>query len=405
MTEHNENVSFRNVRYVSDTEYTISIARTLLTPIGIWPLYRSDTFWNNVKMSVHVAAVFSLMCFLLIPNMIYVAGNSESLAQNMKVYVTQIFSLLGVAKFWSMILNRKQIGRCLRAVAIQYRDTECEADRIVMTKAAKIGRFFTIVYLSLSYGGGLPYHIVLPFMSEKVVKRDNTTQIPLPYISDYVFFVIEDTPIYEITFVLQMVISTMVMSSNTGVNTLIATTVMHTYGLFEVVNRKIETFFEDDINDLHDRLNNIVQHHLKAIEFADMIQKGFNIIFLAELGCCTLIICFLEYGVIMNWEDRQTFGTMTYFTLMMSSFVNVYIISSIGDRLKQESERIGRTLYFLPWYDLPRDVVNNIKMVMLRTTHPTYLTAANIFDLSLQTFCDICKTSAAYLNFLRAMTE
>ncbi|XP_053973025.1 uncharacterized protein LOC128873458 [Hylaeus volcanicus] len=403
MTNNNGNLDYRNVHYESDTEYTIWIARTLLAPIGIWPLYKDDTFLNNVIKFLHVGIIFSLMCFLLIPNMIYTFHDCEDLSRYMNIFASQVFSLLGIAKFWSMILNGKQIRHFLVEVKNQYKDVACETDRLVMKKSAKIGRFFTIVYLSLSYGGGLPYHIVLPFMSERVVKSDNTTQIPLPYLSNYIFFVIEDTPIYEITFVSQMVISTIIMSSNTGVNTLIANTVMHSYGLFEVVNQKIETFFEDGKDDLNDRLRHIVLHHLKAIEFADAIQKGLSIMFLAEIGGCTLIICFLEYGVIMNWEDKHTFSMMTYFVLMTSGFVNVFIITFICGSLKQESERVGEALYFMPWYDLPRNVANNMKMIMLRTSRPSSLSAANIFDLSLQAFCDVCKSSAAYLNFLRTM--
>ncbi|XP_043593285.1 uncharacterized protein LOC122572410 [Bombus pyrosoma] len=118
---------------------------------------------------------------------------------------------------------------------------------------------------------------------------------------------------------------------------------------------------------------------------------------------CTIIICFLEFGVIMEWEDHKTFSTVTYFVLMTSMFVNVFIISFIGDRLKQESERIGETTYFLPWYDFPLNEVKNVRTIILRTRLPSSLSGANILDLSLQAFCDVVKTSAAYFNVLRAM--
>ncbi|XP_076176316.1 odorant receptor 82a-like [Ptiloglossa arizonensis] len=402
--DNNGNLHFRNVRYESDADYTIFVSRILLTPIGMWPLYRTDTFLNNVKGFLHVGMVFGLMCFLLIPHMIYTFHDYGDLSQDMKLFATQTFSFLGIVKFCTLILKRKQIGHCLMEIETQYRDIECEDDRQIMMKSAKIGRFCMIAYVGLSYGGGLTYHIVLPFMSEKIVKTDNTTQFPLPYLSNYVLFVIEGTPLYEMTFVLQMLISTMIMSSNIGVNTLIATTVIHSYSLFEIVNRKIETFFEDKKDDLHRRFKGIVRHHTKAIEFADMIQKGLSVVFLAEMAGTTLILCFLEYGVIMEWEKHKTFSTITHFLLMSSAFVNVFIISYIGDRLKQESQTVGETLYFMMWYDLPKDIANNIRIIMLRTNCPTILSAAKIFDLSLRTFCDICKTSAAYLNFLRTMS-
>ncbi|XP_043517128.1 putative odorant receptor 92a [Frieseomelitta varia] len=398
-----ENIAnYRNVHYKSDTEYVYHVAKTLLTVIGIWP--KEDTFPNNIKMYVQTAVVFFLMCFLLIPHVIYTYFDCENLTKYMKVIAAQVFSLLAIIKFWTVITNRKEIRFCLNEIEVQYRDVECEEDRLVMTNCAKIGRFFTTVYLGLSYTGALPYHIILPLISERIVKEDNTTQIPLPYLSDYVFFVIEDSPIYEMTFVLQIFISSLILSTNCGIYSLIASITMHSCSLFEVTNRRIEALCKWSEQDLRDRVVDVVQYHLRAIEYSALIGKCLSIVFLSEMVGCTIIICFLEFGVIMELEDQKTLSMITYFVLMTSIFVNVFIISFIGDRLRQESERIAETSYFLPWYDFPVDVAKDIQTIILRTYLPSSLSGAKILNLSLQAFCDVCKTSAAYFNFLRAMT-
>ena len=79
-------------------------------------------------------------------------------------------------------------------------------------------------------------------------------------------------------------------------------------------------------------------------------------------------------------------------------------MSIIGERLKQVSEKIGETSYFLPWFEFPVDVAKDIRMIMLRTSHPSTLSAGKLFNISLHGFTDVFKTSAAYLNFLRTMT-
>ncbi|XP_043682740.1 putative odorant receptor 85d [Vespula pensylvanica] len=94
---------------------------------------------------------------------------------------------------------------------------------------------------------------------------------------------------------------------------------------------------------------------------------------------------------------------MTYGVLMTSIFVNVFIISFIGDRLKEESELVGESTYSIEWYRLPNAIISDLVMIIIRSSRPSRLTAGKIFDLSLQGFCDVCKTSAAYLNFLRTM--
>ncbi|CAL7936676.1 unnamed protein product [Xylocopa violacea] len=392
---------YQNVRYKADTEYVVRVAKILLTPVGIWP--RNDSFLDNVKMFVQTGTMFSLMCFLLIPHAIYTYFDCENLSRYMKVIAAQVFSLLAIIKFCVIIINRRKVMVCLTEMEAQYRDVACEDDRLVMVNCARIGRSFTKLYLGLCYGGALPYHVILPLLSEKVVKQDNSTQLPLPYLSDYVFFVIEDSPIYEMTFALQILISSIILSANCGTYSLIVAITMHCCSLFEVTNKRIEMLLRRKQRDLHDRLVKIVRYHLKAIEYSTMVEQTLSIVFLSDIVGCTLVICFLEFGVI-EWEDRKTLNTVTYFVLMTAILVNVFIICFIGDRLKQQSEKVGETLYSVPWYNFPEGVAKNIRTIILRTSHPTSLTGAKLFNVSLQAFCDVFKTSAAYLNFFRAMT-
>lgn len=266
MTGNNNSTLFRNLNYRSDTEYVMKVAKTLLTPVGIWPLYRGNSTPDKIKTFFQTGMIFCLMCFLLIPHVIYTFFDAEDLTKYMKVIAAQVFSLLAIIKFWTMILNREGIRYCLQQMEIQYRDVECEEDRLVMTNSAKIGRLFTVTYLGLSYGGALPYHIIMPLLEDRVVKADNTTQIPLPYLSNYIFFVVEDSPLYEITFVSQILISSIILSTNCGVYSLIATCVMHSCCLFEVVRRQMETILCDGTNNLEQRLGKIIEHHIQAIK-------------------------------------------------------------------------------------------------------------------------------------------
>lgn len=257
---------FQNHNYKADTEYVVKVAKTLLTPVGIWPLYRGNSMSDKIKNFLQTGVIFILMCFLLIPHVIYTYFNAEDLTREMKVIAAQVFSLLAIIKFWTMIINRKGIRYCLQQMEIQYRDVECEEDRLVMTRSAKIGRFFTVTYLGLSYGGALPYHIIMPLLADRIVKEDNTTQIPLPYLSNYVFFVVEDSPLYEIIFVTQILISSIILSTNCGVYSLIASCVMHSCCLFEVVRRQMETILNDETSNLHRRFGKVIEHHMEAIK-------------------------------------------------------------------------------------------------------------------------------------------
>ncbi|KAL6259128.1 hypothetical protein P5V15_009050 [Pogonomyrmex californicus] len=397
---------FRNFNYRSDVEYAIKVAKILLTPIGVWPLYGDDSTLDRIKYVLQTSVTFTLMCFLLVPHVIYTFFDAEDLTRYMKVIAAQVFSLLGIIKFWTMIINKNDIKCCLQEMEIQYRNVESEEDRLVMIKNAKAGRQFTMMYLMLLYGGALPYHIIMPLVAEKIVREDNTTHLPLPYLSDYVFFVVENwnSPFYEILFVIQIIFSTMILSTNCGVYSLIASCVMHACCLFEIARRHMETLLVGGTDNLHERFGWIITHHMRALRYVEMIENSLSFVFLSEMVGCTIIICFLEYGVLKEWEDNKLFGVIIYFILVISIFVNVFTLASIGDRLKEESVKIGEASYSIDWYTIPTKNVNSLIMVMIRSNRPSTLTAAKMFDISLYSFCDVCKTSMAYLNFIRMVT-
>ncbi|XP_008560860.1 odorant receptor 49b-like [Microplitis demolitor] len=397
-------IKYQNVNYKSDTDYAVIVARTLLTPLGIYPLHGSDTSLSKFLIAIQIIIVFGLMLFLLVPHFIWTFFDAEDLKKLMKIIAAQIFNSLALIKFWTMIIHKKELRNCLIQLENNWKNVLCEEDRVIMMKNAKIGRFFTIAYLSLSYGGALPYHILLPLTAERIVKEDNSTQIPLPYPTDYVFFVPEDSPGYEMLFVTHIVISTMILSTNCGIYSLIATYIMHACCLFEVVCRHLDEFSKSGTkNNFKTELTWIVENHNRAIQFAEVLESSLNIVFLCEMVGCTVIICFLEYGVIVDWEDGKLLGLVTYVILMTSIFVNCFIISFVGERLKEQSIKIGESAYFAEWYLLPKSLVYDFMLIMIRSNKPASLSTGKVSDLSLAGFAGVVKTSAAYLNFIRAV--
>ncbi|THK33029.1 odorant receptor 13a [Diachasma alloeum] len=391
---------YKNTASEADINYVVKISRTLLTPIGIYPLHGSETAISDFLVAIQIIFVFSLMLFLLVPHLIFTYWDAEDLTKLMKIIAAQVFNSLALIKFWTMIINKKPLRWCLEELQDSWRSVSCEEDKEVMIKNAKTGRFLTVAYLSLSYGGALPYHIVMPLVAERIVKPDNTTQIPLPYPCDYVFFVPEDSPGYEMLFVTQIIISSLILSTNCGIYSLIATYIVHACCLFEIVARHLDQVGTGE-GEMAERLTAVIQRHIFAMKYALTLEKSLNIVFLSEMLGCTVIICFLEYGILLDFAEGNYLGMVTYVVLMTSILVNVFILSYIGDRLKEQSSKICEHTYDLEWHSLPKNIVNDLMFIMVRSNQPVTLTAGKLFDVSLAGFADVVKTSAAYLNFLR----
>nr|AZQ24925.1 odorant receptor [Aphidius gifuensis] len=348
-------VKYKNYNYKNDIDYVVKISRTLLTPIGIYPLHGSDTTISKILVNIQIICIFSLMLFLLAPHLIYTYFVAEDLKRLIKIIAAQFFNSLALIKFWTMIINKKQLRWCLNELEDSWRDIASDEDRKIMIKNAKIGRIFTVAYLSLSYGGALPYHIIMPLVAPRIIMPDNSTLIPLPYPSEYIFWVPRDSPGYEMLFVGQILISSIILSTNCGIYSLIATYIMHACCLFEIVQRHLKYILESSVEgQFNDNLAAVIDKHNQAIYYAGLLEKSLNIVFLSEMAGCTVIICFLEYGVLLEWGDGDVLGLTTYFMLLTSIFVNVFIISYIGERLKEMSLKIGECTYDLDWYNLPK---------------------------------------------------
>ncbi|XP_011308560.1 odorant receptor 13a-like isoform X1 [Fopius arisanus] len=394
---------YKNTDCETNINYVVKISRTLLTPIGIYPLHGSGTALSNFLVTIQIIIIFSLMLFLLVPHLIYTYWDAEDLTKLMKIIAAQVFNSLALIKFWTMIINKDSLRWCLAEIQDSWRNVSCDEDKQVMIKNAKTGRFLTVAYLSLSYGGALPYHIVMPLVAERIVKPDNTTQIPLPYPCDYVFFVPQDSPGYEMLFVTQIIISSLILSTNCGIYSLIATYIVHACCLFEIVGRHLDEVGKTVEGEVLQKLTQVIDKHTFAMKYALTLEKSLNIVFLSEMVGCTIIICFLEYGILLDFGEKNYLGMVTYVVLMTSILVNVFILSFIGDRLKEQSSKISEYTYDLEWHSMPKHMVHNLLFIMIRSNQPVTLTAGKLFDVSLQGFADVVKTSAAYLNFLRAV--
>lgn len=276
-------LKYKNFNYKNDIDYVIKISRTLLTPIGIYPLHGSETKLSKILVSLQIIGIFSLMLFLLVPHLIFTYFVADDLRRLMKIIAAQFFNSLALIKFWTLIINKKELRWCLKELQNSWRDIGSEEEREIMTKNAKIGRIFTVAYLSLSYGGALPYHIVMPLVAERIIKEDNSTLIPLPYPSEYVFWVPGDSPgyVYYSLFVGQIIISSIILSTNCGIYSLIATYIMHACCLFELVHKHLESIVDAAAKGQFDNhLAAIIDKHNQAIQLEFKSNFILNFFFL-----------------------------------------------------------------------------------------------------------------------------
>lgn len=85
--------------------------------------------------------------------------------------------------------------------------------------------------------------------------------------------------------------------------------------------------------------------------------------------------------------------------------IQLFAYSYVGEYLKTQTEGLGNSVYFCTWYDMPKNVSQNIIFIIMRAQHPVLLTAGKFFVVNMETYMSILKTSMSYLSVLRVMVN
>lgn len=83
----------------------------------------------------------------------------------------------------------------------------------------------------------------------------------------------------------------------------------------------------------------------------------------------------------------------------------IFLHSYIGEQLNRESANLHMTIYSIPWYNMPPNMMKDIIVIMLRCNRPFNLTAGKMYNMNFQNFMGILKTIFSYFSVIRLMFE
>lgn len=110
--------------------------------------------------------------------------------------------------------------------------------------------------------------------------------------------------------------------------------------------------------------------------------------------------CIYFFSFTKEWEESNAIGVTTFVILKISVIFNIFLFCYIGELLSTECASIGETIYMIDWYRLPEKKAFCLTLMIATAQNPVTITAGK-FPLSLKSFCNVVRTSVAYLNLLR----
>ncbi|XP_018376853.1 PREDICTED: odorant receptor 43a-like [Trachymyrmex cornetzi] len=80
--------------------------------------------------------------------------------------------------------------------------------------------------------------------------------------------------------------------------------------------------------------------------------------------------------------------------------MNTFLYCGAGELITQQCNAVYRAMCDLEWYKLESRKARSLILLMIRAKYPFRITAGKIFPLTMETFCNILKSSLGYISFL-----
>ena len=272
MNQLNEQSVLMSVSYARDYEYSIQMNRWLLKPIGAWPNLTKTTRTEKLLVKLLNFICHSLIIFTVMPCMMYIFYENESLKTRMKAIGPTSHWIRAELNYCCLLMRAKEIVYCIEHIEYDWKTVRRARDRELMIKNARLGRFITCIAALCMYCGVISYIVITGFKKITFqIGNDSYSmyQLPCPFYTNLLD--VRFSPMNEIVFALQFVSGFISTSVTVGACGLAAALAMHACSQFNVVMAKSDKLVKDnnekkqDEHTLHKKLGFIVEHHLRTL--------------------------------------------------------------------------------------------------------------------------------------------
>ncbi|XP_068910387.1 odorant receptor Or1-like [Tenebrio molitor] len=221
----------------------------------------------------------------------------------------------------------------------------------------------------------------------------------LPFLAWYPFDP-KISPNYEIAYIHQSISVSYIAISNVHVDTLIAAMSMYTGIQLDILNDNLRKLkpegFEED-------LIRCVKHHREVLKFAKSFNEVFDWIILVQFFASAISIgfsMFLMTIVTPLGEQFFSFGIYGF-----SATFEIFIYCWFANEIQVKSDEVPRSAFQSDWLGASTEAKKRLIFFIMNAQRPLRISALNLFDLCLNTFLKILKTSWSYFALASQLHE
>ncbi|THK33015.1 odorant receptor 13a-like [Diachasma alloeum] len=335
-------------------------------------------------------------------------GNCGSVTDNVDALSVIFGGFLTVMKVAIPRIHQKNMLIVVDSAIKDWSSVVSDKPRSVMKKYAYIGRLVFLVQMCGVYAAGFPLiFLKLPFINALWNDpEDNVTVREVPigprcWISDDI-----STYRYVGDYILQSVQLFVVCTAYIGCDTYFFGIAMHVCGQFEVLHMNVRCL--DGTKDSlwrRQKLNDFVRRHNHLLQLAHNFEETFNVIILAQVGVDTLLVCISGIALLMSLSSGDLVSISGLIIRIYLLNVQLFMYSYVGEKLSTNAENLSVAVYNCPWYDMPRNIVKDMRFIIMRTNYRFNLTAGKLYSMNIENFKTMLTKIGSCFSVLRLVFQ
>uniref|UniRef100_A0A182NZ39 Uncharacterized protein n=1 Tax=Anopheles dirus TaxID=7168 RepID=A0A182NZ39_9DIPT len=144
--------------------------------------------------------------------------------------------------------------------------------------------------------------------------------------------------------------------------------------------------------ELHDRpaagrtskaLSEVVLMHVSLLKCINLLDRTLQPVLLLQW-----IVCGLNWSISLVYLKNTgiTLKSVTVVVMFLLATMETFLYCWLGTRLTVQQERLARAFYNTRWYEYPRELQQNLLIVLRQSQRHAYITVGNFFHVNLEEF-------------------
>ncbi|XP_011861760.1 PREDICTED: odorant receptor 23a isoform X2 [Vollenhovia emeryi] len=345
--------------------------------------------------------LLGVIIFVLIPaihSLIRISGDILLVIDNCPFSLPGISCAIRIGIFW---WKKEAIIPIMNMIAEDWAKSTNVQDRKIMIRHAQNARIIIICAFCIM-GVACIFSIVLPTFGISIRLTPNITDPgrPMP-LQSYYFYDITKSPQYELTFISQAIGIVLAIMAYSGIDNFLGLLIFHICGQLDILKNRL-TYLDKYINS-QAMLKSCVAKHNSLLSAIEVVEDTYRIILLSLFVYFAILFALLSFGVITMFDEgndlsipRLVFFVSTIFNI----FGHMCVYCALGEFLVAKCDEMYYAAYCNEWYSVDPKLARDLLLLVIRGTKPIYLTAGNMFPITMNTFCNLMKTSVGYISIL-----